>query len=300
MPTADTLLMTGKPVAEEVYRRLDGRIRKLADQGVVPGLAVVLVGTDPASQVYVNSKTRRFKKLGLVAETLSLPEDITEAKLLGIIDDLNGDERYHGLLVQLPLPRQIDSDSILDRVSPNKDVDGFHPVNLGKLLSGKPTFIPCTPQGILEILRFYKIATDGAHAVIVGRSNIVGKPLAALLAAKAATGNATVTVCHTGTRNLAGHTAQADILIVASGQPNLITSDMVKQGCAIIDVGINRIPDDSEKGYHITGDIQTGEMMGHAGALTPVPGGVGPMTVAMLVANTVLAAEISTGVEAAE
>ncbi len=294
--SADTILLRGKPVAEAVYDRLQSRIATLRGQGIIPGLAVVLVGDDPASAVYVQSKTRAFQRLDLALETFHLPATTSEADLLQLVDQLNENEAFHGILVQLPLPSQISSQTVLERVSPLKDVDGFHPDSLGRLLTGQPRYIPCTPQGILEILSYYNIATAQRHAVVVGRSTIVGKPMMALLANKWDRGNATVTVCHTGTPDIAAHTRQADLLIVASGQPRLITPRMVKEGVDIVDVGINRVPDSSPKGYHLEGDVATDEMMGHAHAITPVPGGVGPMTVAMLVNNTVLAAEISAGV----
>ena len=298
--SVDTILLKGKPVAEAVYDRLKPRIAALRGQNIIPGLAVVLVGDDPASVVYVQSKTRAFQRLELALETFHLPATTSEAELLQLVDQLNDDERFHGILVQLPLPSQIRSQTVLERVSPLKDVDGFHPDSLGRLLAGQPRFIPCTPQGILEILTHYNIPTARRHAVVVGRSNIVGKPMMALLANKWDRGNATVTVCHTGTPDIAAHTRQADLLIVASGQPHLITPQMVGEGVDIVDVGINRVPDGSPKGYHLEGDVATDEMLGHVHAITPVPGGVGPMTVAMLVNNTVLAAEINTGAASSE
>ncbi len=272
------------------------RIAALREQDLIPGLAVVLVGDDPASTVYVQTKTRVFQRLELATETFHLAASTTEAELLHLIDRLNQDERFHGILVQLPLPQQIRPEMVLERVSPLKDVDGFHPDNLGRLLAGQPRFIPCTPQGILEILAYYNIPTNRRHAVVVGRSTIVGKPMMALLANKWDRGNATVTVCHTGTPDLSVHTRQADLLIVASGRPQLITAEMVSEGADVVDVGMNRVPDSSKpKGYRLVGDVATEEMMGHVHAITPVPGGVGPMTVAMLVSNTVLAAEIRAG-----
>ncbi len=290
-------MMTGKPVAEAAYGGLAPRIATLGKRGVVPGLVVVRVGDDPASKVYVRSKTRAFERLELVADTVELAASTSQDELLELIDRLNADEKYHGILVQLPLPDQINPGRVLEKVSPGKDVDGFHPENLGRLLAGQPRFIPCTPQGILEILDYYHIATAGRHVVIVGRSTIVGKPMMALLAHKWERGNATVTICHTGTADIAAHTRRADLLIVASGRAGLITREMVKAGVDIVDVGINRVADDSPKGYHLEGDVATGEMMNHAHAITPVPKGVGPMTVAMLVKNTVLAAELTAGVD---
>ncbi|MCH7573687.1 MAG: bifunctional 5,10-methylenetetrahydrofolate dehydrogenase/5,10-methenyltetrahydrofolate cyclohydrolase [Candidatus Marinimicrobia bacterium] len=298
MTARETTLLRGKPVADGVYAKLEPRIAALADRGVVPGLAAILVGENPASQVYVRSKSKAFARLGLMAETFALPSDTSASDLGALIDRLNGDDRFHGLLVQLPLPAHLAADRLLDRVTPDKDVDGFHPYNLGLLMAGRPALIPCTPQGILELLQHYKIKTAGRHAVVAGRSMIVGKPLAALLSLKRPTGNATVTLCHTGTENLSAFTRQADLLIVATGVPGLISPDMVKPGVDIIDVGMNRVEDDSEKGYHLEGDVITGDMLGRANSITPVPGGVGLMTVAMLVSNTVLAAEISAGVAA--
>ncbi len=298
--SVNTILLKGKPVAEAVYNRLQPRITTLRERDIIPGLAVVLVGDDPASAVYVQSKTRAFQRLELAMETFHLPASTPEAELVQLVDRLNDDEHFHGILVQLPLPSQIHSQTVLERVSPLKDVDGFHPDSLGRLLAGQPRFIPCTPQGILEILAYYKIPTARRHAVVVGRSNIVGKPMMALLASKWDRGNATVTVCHTGTPDIAAYTRQADLLIVASGQPHLITPGMVSEGVDIVDVGINRVPDGSPKGYHLEGDVATNEMLGRVHAITPVPGGVGPMTVAMLVNNTVQAAEISTGAGSAD
>ncbi len=282
-------------MAESLYSSLQPRITTLRAQKITPALAVVLVGDDPASKVYVGSKTRAFKRLNLISETLNYPATISQVELLEVIDKLNADPRFHGILVQLPLPGGIDSGRVLLRVSPLKDVDGFHPTNLGLLLSGQPRYIPCTPHGILAILEYYGIPVAGRHAVIVGRSNIVGKPLMALLANKWERGNATVTICHTGTPDIAHHTLQADLLVVASGRPALVTPDMVKPGVDIVDVGMNRVPDDSEKGYHLAGDVAAAGMLGRAHSITPVPGGVGPMTVAMLVHNTVAAAELSAG-----
>ncbi len=287
--------MAGKPVAEAAYNGLKPRIAALRKHGVVPGLVAVRVGDDPASMVYVRAKTRAFERLNLVADTIELAPSTTQDELLELIDRLNADDKYHGILVQLPLPVQINPDRVLERVSPLKDVDGFHPENLGRLLTGQPRFIPCTPQGILELLDYYDIPTAGRHVVIVGRSNIVGKPMMALLAHKWERGNATVTICHTGTTDLAQYTRQADLLVVASGRPGLITANMVKPGVDIVDVGMNRVPDDSEKGYRLVGDVAAEEMLGRAHSLTPVPGGVGPMTVAMLVHNTVAAAELTAG-----
>ena len=294
--TPETIIMAGEPVAEAVYEGLKSRIARLHQGGVVPGLAAILVGDDAASQVYVRNKTRAFERLELATATFHLGASAGEEEVTQLVLRLNRDDQFHGILVQLPLPDPIRPERILESVSPTKDVDGFHPTNLGLLFSGQPRFIPCTPQGILEILEHYNIAMAGRHAVIVGRSDIVGKPMMALLANKWERGNATVTVCHTNTPDIATHTRQADLLILASGRPGLIGAGMVKPGVDIVDVGINRVPDDSPKGYRLMGDVNAEAMIGIAHALTPVPGGVGPMTVAMLVKNTVLAAEMSVGI----
>ncbi|MFQ6616187.1 MAG: bifunctional 5,10-methylenetetrahydrofolate dehydrogenase/5,10-methenyltetrahydrofolate cyclohydrolase [Fidelibacterota bacterium] len=288
-----TKILSGKEVANEVYRRLGPTLERLRSKGVIPGLAAVLVGDDPASQVYVRSKTRRFEKLGLYSETFRFPSGVEENELVEKIRDLNLDPRFHGILVQLPLPDPMDSERVLYEVSPEKDVDGFHPENLGRLALGKPRFIPCTPKGILAILQHYGIPTSGKHAVVVGRSNIVGRPMSLLLGLKKSTGNATVTVCHSRTPDMGYFTRQADIIVAAVGIPGFIREDMISAGATLIDVGITRVEDDSEKGYHLQGDVDAESVTGLAGALTPVPGGVGPMTIAMLVENTVEAAVTS-------
>ena len=286
-----TLLLKGKPVSDSIRLSLEPRVQSLKEIGIVPKLAAIIVGDDPASQVYVRNKARAFKKLSCESQTYRLDSKSNEENVLTLIDRLNNDPSAHGILVQLPLPKHLDSKTILHTVSPNKDVDGFHPENLGLLLEGNPNFIPCTPHGVLEILRHYDISVSGRHAVIVGRSNIVGKPMFALLAQKFEMGNATVTICHTGTKDLAAYTKQGDIIIAAAGSPNMITGDMIKEGVDIIDVGINRVDDDSEKGYTLVGDVNTESVMGIANSVTPVPGGVGPMTITMLLVNTVKSAE---------
>ncbi len=293
MVNVDTLLLIGKPVADDLRTRLATEIHALKKQGIVPGLAAVLVGDDPASQVYVRNKTRRFEKMGLFSETFSMGKESLQSDIMALINELNSDDRLHGILVQLPLPKEIDSDSVLRYVRPEKDVDGFHPENMGLLALGKPRFISCTPKGILRILQFYDIETNGKHTVIVGRSNIVGRPMALMLSAKNDTGNSTVTVCHSRTPDIVFHTRQADMVIAAAGMPNLINGDMISDGAVVIDVGINRVEDDSEKGYRLVGDVDAESVREKASALTPVPGGVGPMTIAMLVENTVEAAERS-------
>ena len=287
----ETLLLKGKPVSDSIRLSLEPRVQSLKEIGIVPKLAAIIVGDDPASQVYVRNKARAFEKLNCESQTYRLDSSSSEENVLTLIDRLNNDPSVHGILVQLPLPKHLDSKTILHTVSPKKDVDGFHPENLGLLLEGNPNFIPCTPHGVLEILKHYGIPVSGRHAVIVGRSNIVGKPMFALLAQKFEMGNATVTICHTGTKDLAAYTKQGDIIIAAAGSPNMITGDMIKEGADIIDVGINRVDDDSEKGYTLVGDVNTESVMGIANSVTPVPGGVGPMTITMLLVNTVKSAE---------
>ena len=287
----ETLLLKGKPVSDSIRLSLEPRVQSLIDIGIVPKLAAIIVGDDPASQVYVHNKARAFEKLNCESQTYQLDSRSSEEDVLTLIDALNNDPSVHGILVQLPLPNHLDPKMILHTVSPEKDVDGFHPENLGLLLEGNPNFIPCTPHGVLKILKHYDIPVSGRHAVIVGRSNIVGKPMFALLAQKFEMGNATVTICHTGTKDLTTYTKQGDIIIVAAGSPNMITADMIKEGVDIIDVGINRVDDDSEKGYTLVGDVNTESVMGVANSVTPVPGGVGPMTITMLLVNTVKSAE---------
>jgi len=288
---AETKILSGKEVASAVYDDLISRIDRLTSEKITPGLAAVLIGDDPASQVYVRNKRRRFENMGLLGETFKMGDDSSKNNIMALINDLNNDDRFHGILIQLPLPNGIDSDNVIESVRPDKDVDGFHPENIGLLAAGNPRFIPCTPKGILRILQFYNIETSGKHAVIVGRSNIVGRPMALILSAKNDTGNATVTVCHSRTPDIAYYTLQADIVIAAVGMPSLIKGDMITDGTVIIDVGINRVEDNSEKGYKLSGDVDYESVMDKASAITPVPGGVGPMTIAMLVENTVEAAE---------
>jgi len=287
----ETRILSGKEVSKHVYNRITSTIEDIKNRGITPGLAAVLVGDDPASHVYVRSKTKRFNKLGLFSETFRYPEDVDPTFLIKEIQRLNKDSRFHGILVQLPLPDPIDSQKVLFEVSPEKDVDGFHPVSLGRLAAGEPKFVPCTPKGILEILQYYNIPTEGRHVVVVGRSRMVGRPMSLLFSLKTRTGNATTTVCHSRTPDIGHFTRQADIIVAAVGVPQMITAEMITPGVTIIDVGINRIEDDSEKGYHIVGDVDYDSVLGIAGAVTPVPGGVGPMTIAMLVKNTVEAAQ---------
>jgi len=289
----NTKILSGKEVSIAVYEALKDRINNLNSKSITPGLAVILVGEDPASKVYIRNKTRKFAELDLYTETIKYSADISQSDLVTKIQELNQDDQFHGILVQLPLPNHIDSDAILNAIDPKKDVDGFHPYNLGCLTSGRPTFIPCTPKGIMRILKHYQIDLSGKHVVVVGRSNIVGRPISVLTSLKKEYANATTTICHSGTPNIRNYTQQADILILALGSPEFLTGDDIKEGALIIDVGINRVDDDSEKGYKLVGDGEEASLMGIATALTPVPGGVGPMTIAMLVENTVEAAERS-------
>lgn len=272
---------------------LAGEIRPLLEHGTRPGLAVVLVGDNPASEVYVRMKGKACEEAGFYHETIPLRKETGEAELNTLIDRLNANPRVHGILVQLPLPKQIDANRVLHRIDPRKDVDGFHPENVGKVAAGDSTgFRPATPYGVQQLLIRTGVETKGAHAVIVGRSNIVGRPMASLLLHDGPGGNATVTVCHSRTRHIAQHTRQADILIVAIGKPEFVTGDMVKPGAVVIDVGVNRVDDPSRKqGYRLVGDVKFEEARQVASAITPVPGGVGPMTITMLLYNTVQAAK---------
>jgi methylenetetrahydrofolate dehydrogenase (NADP+) / methenyltetrahydrofolate cyclohydrolase len=285
-------VLDGAAIAQAIRAEVAREVAGLAARGVTPGLAVVIVGDDPASQVYVRSKGQACLEAGMHSETVRLPAEATEAELLAVVDRLNADPAIHGFLVQLPLPKHIDSEKVLLRVSPLKDVDGFHPVNVGKLSVGDPTaFRPATPYGVQQMLIRSGIETKGAHAVIVGRSNIVGKPMASLFLMDAPGGNATVTVCHSRSRDLPSLTRQGDILVVAIGRPAFVTAPMVRPGAVVVDVGINRVPDSANpRGYRIVGDVDYGPVAEVAGAITPVPGGVGKMTIAMLLMNTLQAA----------
>ena len=285
-------LIDGNAIGTTMRAELAGEIAALKKKGVTPGLAVVLVGDNPASQVYVRMKGKACEEAGLYHETVKLPKDTSEADLMGLLERLNANPKIHGILVQLPLPKQIDTNRALHRIDPRKDVDGFHPENVGKVAVGDPTgFRPATPYGVQQLLLRSGVETKGTHAVIVGRSNIVGRPMAALLLQDGPGGNATVTVCHSRTRNIEQHTSQADILIVAIGKPEFVTRSMVKPGAVVIDVGVNRVDDPSRKqGYRLVGDVHFEEAKQVASAITPVPGGVGPMTITMLLYNTVQAA----------
>jgi len=285
-------LIDGNAIGATMRAELGSEITKLKKAGVTPGLAVVLVGDNPASQVYVRMKGKACDEAGLYHETIKLPKDTSEADLMALLERLNADSKIHGILVQLPLPKQIDTNRALHRIDPRKDVDGFHPENVGKVVVGDPTgFRPATPYGVQQLLIRTGVDTKGADAVVVGRSTIVGRPMAALLLQDGPGGNATVTVCHSRTRHIEQHTRQADILIVAIGKPEFVTGDMVKPGAVVIDVGVNRVDDPSRKqGYRLVGDVKFQEAKQVASAITPVPGGVGPMTITMLLYNTVQAA----------
>ena len=287
-------VIDGKRIADDVRTELKPRLSKLAGEGVVPGLAAVLVGENPASQLYVKMKGKASEEMGMAHWTIELPGDVPEARLLQEVGRLNSDPKVHGILVQQPLPDQISVDKAVSAVSPLKDVDCFHPVNVGLLLIGRPRFAPATPSGVVELLTRSGYDPSGREVVIVGRSNIVGKPLAALLMQKAPKANATVTVVHSGTHELAAHTRRAEILIAAMGSPRFIKADMVNKGAVVIDVGINRVRDESVKsGYRTVGDVDFDAVRPKVEAISPVPGGVGPMTIAMLLSNTVYAAELA-------
>lgn len=289
-------IIDGSAIAEEIREELKSKIAELKSRGVTPGLAVVLVGEDPASQVYVRMKGKSCEELGLYSETIRLPAEYKEEALLKLIDDLNTNPKIHGILVQLPLPDHINETKVLNRISPEKDVDGFHPVNVGRMLIGDPGFLPCTPHGVQELLVRSGNSPEGKHVVVVGRSNIVGKPVAAILMQKKKGANATVTVCHSKTKDLPSVTRQGDIVIAAMGVPQFIKADMVKEGAVVIDVGVNRVDDPSAKrGYRLVGDVDFEAVKEKASAITPVPGGVGPMTIVMLIKNTVLSAEKTPG-----
>lgn len=283
-------IIDGKQIALDVRAGVAEKVAALKAKGITPCLAVVLVGENPASVSYVTGKRKALAEAGMADKSVELPENTSEEDLLKLIDELNRDDSVHGILVQLPLPKHINEDKIIMAISPEKDVDGFHPVNVGNLVIGKKAFLPCTPHGIIVLLERMGIETSGKHAVVIGRSNIVGKPVSLLLARKET--NCTVTICHTGTKNMAEITRQADILIAASGHPHTVTADMVKDGAVVIDVGVNRIPDSTKKsGFRLIGDCDFEDLKEKASYITPVPGGVGPMTIAMLMYNTLEAAE---------
>ena len=285
-------IIDGKAISEAIRSELKERVVALSAKGITPGLGVILVGDNPASRSYVTAKERACESIGIYSDDNRLPEDTSEADLLMKITQMNEDARIHGILVQLPLPKHIDESTVLLAIDPAKDVDGFHPMNVGKMMIGEETFFPCTPHGVVQMLMRSGIEPAGKHVVVVGRSNIVGKPVANMLLQKKEGANATVTLCHTGTTDLPSFTRQADILIAASGWPNTVTTDMVKPGAVVIDVGVNRVEDASKKsGYRLVGDVDFNGISEVASHITPVPGGVGPMTITMLLYNTVLSAE---------
>jgi methylenetetrahydrofolate dehydrogenase (NADP+)/methenyltetrahydrofolate cyclohydrolase len=290
-------IIDGTAIAQAVRKDVQADVQWLVERhGVRPGLGVILAGDNPASASYVRAKERACAEAGIFTETLRPPADVTQEQVLGLVRELNQDARFHGILVQLPLPGQIDAAPVLEAIAPDKDADGLHSTNQGRLLKGEPGPVPCTPAGVQQLLLRSGFSPEGKHVVICGRSNLVGKPLAALLVQKAAGANATVTVCHTGTVDLAYHTRQGGILVAATGVPRAITAGMVRPGAVVIDVGINRVDDASAKaGYRLVGDVDFGPVSEIADAITPVPGGVGPMTVAMLLVNTVRAAQRAFG-----
>jgi methylenetetrahydrofolate dehydrogenase (NADP+)/methenyltetrahydrofolate cyclohydrolase len=289
-------LIKGAEVAAEIREELKKEIAELKmKHNLVPGLVTVLVGADPASQVYVGAKEKTSKELGIYSERYDLPEKTTQKELIALIDKLNKDPKINGILVQLPLPKHLNEEEVLFTIDPRKDVDGFHPVNVGKLMIGEPDYMPCTPAGIQQLLIRSGTQIEGAEVVVVGRSNIVGKPIANILLQKAPGANATVTICHTKTRDMAFHTRRADILIVAAGKPKYITADMVKEGVVVIDVGVNEIGKTADGKRILAGDVDFDTVKEKAKAITPVPGGVGPMTITMLMMNTVRAAKKAAG-----
>ena len=285
----ETSILSGLEASKALYSSLESRISDLKDHGIIPGLAAVLVGNNPASEIYVKNKTKKFESLGLKTDVFRLEEKVSEDELLSLIARLNNDADFHGILVQLPLPKHIDSEKVLNAIIPTKDVDGFHPENAGLLSIGKPRFIPCTPKGIMFILKHFNINLNGKHVVVIGRSNIVGRPIS-ILASLKELGNATVTLCHSGTKDLKFFSKQADILVAALGSPQFVDSSYIKEGACLVDVGINRIEVDGKS--KIVGDVNQDSVTGIASSLTPVPKGIGPMTIAMLVENTVLSAEL--------
>ncbi|MFH7319937.1 bifunctional methylenetetrahydrofolate dehydrogenase/methenyltetrahydrofolate cyclohydrolase FolD [Desulfurivibrio sp. D14AmB] len=283
-------IISGTEVAKAIREELKAEVAELVNKGVTPGLVTILVGEDPASQSYVAAKNKTAKELGIYSEQITLPADTPETDLLQLVEKCNKDPKINGILVQLPLPKHIDEAKVLYAIDPDKDVDGFHPVNVGKMVLGEQCFLPCTPHGILELLKRSGVETSGAEVVVVGRSNIVGKPIANLMLQKREAGNATITLCHTRTKDIAAHTRRADIIIAAVGVPKMITADMVKDGVVIIDVGVNRIGKSESGKAILAGDVDFEAVKEKASFITPVPGGVGPMTITMLMKNTVQAA----------
>jgi methylenetetrahydrofolate dehydrogenase (NADP+)/methenyltetrahydrofolate cyclohydrolase len=289
-------IIDGKQVATGMREELKVEVAKLKEKGIVPGLGVILVGDDPASVSYVTAKERACEEIGIYSENKRLDTGTSQKQLISLVKKMNKDPKIHGILVQLPLPKGLNEAEVLQTIDPAKDVDGFHPTNVGRMVVGEKAFLPCTPHGVIQLLIRSGVTIEGANVVIVGRSNIVGKPLANMLIQKSAIGNATVTVCHTRTRDVAYHTRQADIVIVAAGRPNTITADMIKEGAVVVDVGVNRIEDATKKqGFRLVGDVDFEVVKEKASLITPVPGGVGPMTITMLLYNTVESAKRTAG-----
>ena len=290
-------IISGTEISRQIREELKQDVAGLKEKyNLVPGLATILVGDDPASKVYVGGKEKACHELGIYSERHDIPGNTTEAELLDLVNKLNNNPRIHGILVQVPLPKHINENNVLYAISPKKDVDGFHPVSLGKLMIGEPDFIPCTPHGIQQLLIRSGIPTDGAEVVVLGRSNIVGKPIANILLQKQKGANSTVTICHTATKDVAFHTRRADIIIAAAGKPKAVTADMVKEGVVIIDVGVNEIGKTADGKRILVGDVDFENVKEKASAITPVPGGVGPMTITMLMLNTVKAAKLANGI----
>jgi methylenetetrahydrofolate dehydrogenase (NADP+)/methenyltetrahydrofolate cyclohydrolase len=285
-------IIDGKQIAAEMQAELKAEVAKLKKHGIVPGLAVILVGDDPASKSYVTAKEKSCQEMGIYSDDNRLPANTLQKDLIALVKKLNADPKIHGILVQLPLPKGLNEANVLMTIDPNKDVDGFHPTNVGKMVIGTKAFLPCTPHGVIQLLLRSGVKIEGANVVIVGRSNLVGKPLANMLIQKSATANATVTICHTRTKDLSAHTGRADILIAAIGRPKTITADMVKDGVVVIDVGVNHIKDATKKsGFRLVGDVDFEAVKEKASLITPVPGGVGPMTITMLLYNTIESAK---------
>jgi len=281
-------ILDGKQLAAEMRAEMSATVQELKTAGCTPGLGVILVGDNPASRSYVSAKEKACEETGLYSREINMTSSASKAEIVAAVNDLNRDHSIHGILVQLPLPEASMEQAVIDAIDPDKDVDGFHPVNVGRMILGLPSFIPCTPHGVLHMLKRGGYSPAGKHVVVVGRSNIVGRPLANLLSLKNSLGNATVTMCHTGTPDIGIFTRQADIVIAAAGRPDTVTADMVKEGVVVIDVGVNRIPDTSKKsGFRLVGDVAFDEVSAKAAAITPVPGGVGPMTITMLLYNTI-------------
>jgi methylenetetrahydrofolate dehydrogenase (NADP+)/methenyltetrahydrofolate cyclohydrolase len=291
-------IIDGKQVAADMRVELKEEVAKLKEKGIIPGLGVILVGEDPASKSYVTAKERACDDIGIYSDNNRLSAETSQEELMALVEKMNKDPKINGILVQLPLPKGLNEAEVLLAIDPAKDVDGFHPVNVGKMVVGEKAFLPCTPHGVIQLLKRSGVTIEGAEVVIVGRSNIVGKPLANMLIQKKPNANATVTVCHTRTKDLAYHTKRADIVIAAAGRPNTVTADMVKEGVVVIDVGVNRVEDATKKrGYRLVGDVDFEAVKEKASFITPVPGGVGPMTITMLLYNTVESAKKVAGIE---